>query len=322
MSDKLLYLRAEDIRALGITPAQARNALLRAFEHHHAGISQALEKGSLFVGPGHGFQTMVAADRCAGIASVKWVAMSPVEPGSGRTRINGLICVSDYVTGEPVAVMDGNEITLLRTAALSAMAAQLMVYGAPQSIGVIGCGRQAYAHVQAFRELFPSLRHVYAFSREGWQSEKLLEFARAGGLGGEACESYVPVLRNADIVITTVPGKPGLVPFLDANLLKSEVFVSAVDLGRSWIPDSFPAFQFLATDSLTQGAAPWDGANEEVKTARFDTDLTELAHRKPLPVAGRKLFCFKGYALADLALADLALRLARKQGGIGMELSR
>jgi len=322
MNSAILYLSGDDVRSLNISPAQARDAVREAFERHFDGKSQSLKKASLALGPGHGFQTMVAADAGAGIATVKWVAMAQVEPNSKRAGINGVICVSDYTTGEPVALMDGNEITLIRTAALSSVAASLMVTEPPKSIGMIGCGMQAVAHLDAFRDLFPSLAHVYAFSKRKSSSDKFVDTARDTGLTGEATDSPEPVLENSDIIITMVPGGPGLVPFLDANRLKSEVFVSAVDLGRSWIPESFPAFQFLATDSLTQGRAPFDINGEPVNTAKFHTDLTGLAGEKPAPVAGRKLFCFKGYALADLALANLVLKLAKEQGGVGVELSR
>ena len=321
MSGKILYLSAEDVRSLNINPAMARTAMKEAYERHAAGLSESQKKGSLFIGPGHGFQTMVAADSGAGIATVKWVAMSPVEPGSGRAGINGIVIVSDYTTGEPVAILDGNLVTLLRTAAMSAVAASMMIVEAPQSIGFVGCGMQALAHLDAFCSLYPSLKHVYAFNLDKSAAERLVGYAKGKGMTGDAVDGHDSVLENADIVITTVPGGPNLVPFLDANKLKKDAFVSAVDLGRSWLPETFPSFQWLVTDSLSQGDAPWDVKTEPVTTAKFHTDLTQMAGEKPSPVSGRKLFCFKGYALADLTLAGLAYNLA-KEKGIGQELPR
>jgi ornithine cyclodeaminase/alanine dehydrogenase len=321
MNSKLLYLTAADVRSLAIGPEQARTAILSAFERHFRGMSHSLKKASLSLGAGHGFQAMVAADADAGVATVKWVAMSPVEPGSQRAGINGVICVSDYVTGEPVAVMDGNEVTLIRTAALSAAAASLMVSRAPKTIGMIGCGMQAYGHLAAFHDLFPSLEHVYACSLQAWHAEKLVEAANRRGLTGEISVTPGAALENSDILISMVPGGPGLVPFLDANRLKKDVFVSAVDLGRSWLPATFPAFDFLATDSLSQGNAPSDVNGDAVSTVTYHTDLTALTGEKSVPAGGRKLFCFKGYALADLAIADLAFNLA-KQRDVGIQLPR
>lgn len=321
MTGKILYLSAEDVRSLNIDPTRARTALQQAYERHAAGLSVSRKKESLYLGPGHGFQTMVAADSGAGIATVKWVAMAPVEAGSGRAGINGVVIVSDYRSGEPVAILDGNLITLLRTAAMSAVAASMMITEAPHSIGFIGCGMQAQAHLDAFRDLYPSLKTVYAFNPRRPAAECLLGHAQNLGFTGEVVDAPDRVLAHADIIITTVPGGPTLVPFLDANKLGKNAFVSAVDLGRSWLPTSFPAFQWMVTDSLSQGDAPWDVNSDPVTTARFHADLTQLAGEKTPPVAGRKLFCFKGYALADLVLADLACRLAKEQG-IGQELPR
>lgn len=144
----------------------------------------------------------VAADAGAGIATVKWVAMAQVEPNSARAGINGVICISDYTTGEPAALMDGNEITLIRAAALSSVAAPLMVTETPKSIGMIGCGMQAVAHLDTFRDLFPSLAHVYAFSRKKSSSDKFVATARDKGLTGEATYSSELVLDTSDIIIT------------------------------------------------------------------------------------------------------------------------
>ena len=321
MNCKILYLSADDVRSLRIGPTQARIAIQEAFERHANGKSQSLRKTSLFIGPGHGFQSMIAADADAGIATIKWVAMAPAAPHNKQAGINGIICVSDFTAGQPIALMDGNEITLIRTAAMSAVAASLMVNGTPKTIGMIGCGMQSFAHLDAFCSLFPSLEHLYAFSRQKRSSEKLVAAAVGRQLTGEATDSPDTVLKNADVLITMVPGGPTLVPFLDANRLKSEVFVSAVDVGRSWIPETLPAFQLLATDSLTQGLAPHGPNNEPVTTVKFHTDLARLAGERPEPVAGRKLFCFRGYALADLALASLILKRANEQK-VGIELPR
>ncbi|MCK1377299.1 ornithine cyclodeaminase family protein, partial [Bradyrhizobium sp. 24] len=86
-----------------------------------------------------------AEDR--GIATVKMVAIVPVEGNQARSRVNGLVCVSDYKTGLPVAVLDGNSITLIRTAATSAAAAIYLAPEAPATIGLIGCGLQALSHL-------------------------------------------------------------------------------------------------------------------------------------------------------------------------------
>ncbi|MFA6264132.1 MAG: ornithine cyclodeaminase family protein [Pseudolabrys sp.] len=315
MSGTLLYLSERDVQGLAIAPRAARNAVLQAFRDHAAGLNQSLPKSALTIGPGHGFQAMPAASGAQGIATLKWVAMAPV-PSSSTTRgINGLIIVSDYTTGVPLAVLDGNEVTLVRTAAMSAAAASCMAPPGPATIGFVGCGLQAHAHLAAFLDLYPGLTHALAFSRSRTSAEQLASAARSRGLDAKVTDDSDAILAQCDIVISMVPGAPGLKPFLDARRMKNVAFACAVDIGRSWIPDSLPAFDVLATDSLAQMTAPYDVNSEPVKTVRFETDLVQLAgETKPVAADARSLFCYRGFAIADLAVAHLVIERARAAG--------
>jgi alanine dehydrogenase len=322
MSERLLYLSRSDVKALAIDPGQAREAVLQAFRDHAAGTNQSLPKSALMLGPGHGFQAMTAASRSDGVATLKWVSMAPVAPDSPVPGINALICVSDYETGASLAVLDGDEITLVRTAALSAAAASRMAPPAPATIGFVGCGLQAYAHLSAFRDLYPGLTTVLALSRSRSSAERFAEAASARGLASEIVTDAASLLRRSDIVISMVPGASGLKPFLDARLMQPNSFAAAVDIGRSWIPESLPAFDVLATDSLAQSQAPYDVEGNPVTTVTFGHDLVELAGTAhPTAHRMRSFFCFRGFALADLALANLVVGRARERG-IGTVLPR
>ncbi len=312
MVDGLLYLSRGDVAALAITPREAREAVLAACRDHAAGRNRSLPKNTLEIGPGHGFQAMVAASAGDGLATVKWVAMAPVLPGSATPGINALIGVNDLSSGAPLALMDGDEITLLRTAAMSAAAASLLAPPEPKTIGFVGCGLQAQAHLAAFLDLYPGLRTALMLSRSRNSAERLAEAARKRGLAAEVLDDADALLGRCEIVISTVPGATGLTAFLDAGKLPAAAFVSAVDIGRSWIPETLPAFDFLVTDSLAQSKAPYDVDGRPVETVAFQDDLIRLAGAPPAPSSSRRvLFCFRGLALADLALASLVLRKAR-----------
>jgi ornithine cyclodeaminase/alanine dehydrogenase len=322
MADDLLYLSRRDVAALAITPHAAREAVLAAFRDHAAGRNRSLPKNTLEIGPGHGFQAMCAASEPDGVATVKWVAMAPVPPGSAVPGINALICANDLTSGAPLALMDGDGITLIRTAAMSAAAASLLAPPEPKTIGFVGCGLQAHAHLAAFRDLYPGLTGALMLSRSRGSAERLAEAARASGLGAEIVDAADALLARCDIVISMVPGAPGLKAFLDAGRLPAHAFVAAVDIGRSWIPATLPAFNLLVTDSLAQSQAPYDVDGRPVATAAFQDDLIRLSAAGSAPIAPRRtLFCFRGLAIADLALANLALQHARA-AGIGTRLER
>jgi ornithine cyclodeaminase/alanine dehydrogenase len=322
VSENLLYLPRGDVRALGIPPSEARQAVLQAFRDHAAGLNQSLPKSALMLGPGHGFQSMTAASPELGVATLKWVAIAPVPPGSALPGINGLILVSDHASGVPLAVMDGDEITLIRTAAMSAAAASIMARPDPSSIGFVGCGLQAHAHLEAFLALYPGLSQALCLSRSEASAEALAGAARRRGLAAEVPASADDLLARCDIVISMVPGAVGLEPFLDARLMKPDAFACAVDIGRSWLPESLTAFDVLATDSLAQSKAPYDAHGEPVTGVRFQHDLAGLSGlASPIAAGRRSMFCFRGFAVADLALAHLVLRKAQ-EAGLGTRLPR
>lgn len=175
----LLYLSAQDIRGLDLAPADAREAVVQAFRAYKQDAIRSLPKSSLELGPGHGFQAMVSASAPDGVAALKWVAMAPVAAGEAATGINGLICLNEYGSGVPVAIMDGNELTLVRTAAMSAAAAAYLAPESPKTLGMIGCGLQAYVHLAALADLFPSLERVLAYSRSMSSAQKLAGAASA-----------------------------------------------------------------------------------------------------------------------------------------------
>ncbi len=317
----LRYLNAQDIRALGLPASAAREAVIRAFRDHHHGLNQSLPKHLLDLGPGHGFQTMIAASEPDGIAVVKWVGMSQPAPGSGLAAVNATLVVNDYATGVPLAILDGGEITLIRTAAMSAAAASFLAPAEARTIGMVGCGAQAHAHLDAFTDLFPGLKKLIAHSRSLSSAQKLADAASAKGLAAEVADEADALVAQSDIIISMVPVAPGMRGFLDARKLKADAFVAAVDIGRSWVAESFAAFDLLATDSRTQIQTPYDASGKAVEGAKFQTDLVAISGLDAARRSGRNLFCFRGFALGDMALAN-AVYLQAQACPAGLELRR
>src|SRR5574342_641109 len=63
--------------------------------------------------------------------------------------IQGLLLLFDADDGRPLAVMDSVEITVLRTAAATAVAAEVLARRDSESVTVCGCGVQARAQLLA-----------------------------------------------------------------------------------------------------------------------------------------------------------------------------
>ena len=271
IGEQFLYLSREDVAAAAVDPDAARAAVIASFRALAEGRCTSLPKQPLTIGPGHAFQAMVAASAGQNIAAVKWLGITALDHGAALARIQAVICLNDYATGALLAVMDGDRVTLIRTAAMSAAAAEFLAPRSPASIGFIGCGAQAQAYLAAFRALYPQLGAIHAFSRTHASAKALAAQAHAAGLQGVATRSPEDVVRQSDILVTSVPAAPGLAPFLDPGWLKPDAFVAAVDVGRSWLATNLDAFAVLATDSMSQ-ADMLAGTDGNLAGRAFDCD--------------------------------------------------
>ncbi len=311
----VLYLSGETIRRLPVSPGRLRAALAEAFRLRAADEPRVEPKRPIPLGPGHFFQTMVAASGSLGYAAVKWVGVAAANAGHGLATVQATLILSDLATGAPVAILDGESVTVLRTAALSTLAASFLARPDARSIGFVGCGEQARGHLDAFVDLMPGLATAVCLSRDLATAERFAAGAAERRLAARATTDPAAIL-GCDIVVTSVRAGPDLSPFLDAGALRPGAFVTAVDLGASWRPDTLAAFDLAATDDRrstddpsTRSRIPYPG--------RFDADLAELCSRAVSVRASpdrRSLFVFPGNALADLAAAIVFVEAARETG--------
>ncbi len=252
--------------------------------------------------------TLAAADDPPFLA-VKALVLNPDNPKHGLKSINALVTLLDSHTGLPLAILDGNWVTAVRTAGLSAVAAKRLAKPDASIAAFIGCGVQAHSHLQALAELFP-LKQIRAFGRGTANQEAFLLSAEAMGLSVMAGKTAQEAVSDADLIVTSVTLSPQLVSFLDARWLKPGAFVTMTDLAAPWLAESMPTFDRIIVDDLEQEASM---PRPLVDPALVSGDLTGLVSGH---VAGRcndderTAFVFRGLALGDLAVAGLAYQRA------------
>ena len=252
--------------------------------------------------------TLAAADDPPFLA-VKALVLNPDNPKNGLASINSLVTLLASRSGLPLAVLDGNWVTAVRTAGLSAVAAKRLARPDASVAAFIGCGVQAHSHLQTLAALFP-LTEIRAFGRGTTSRDTFCRSAEKMGLTAVASETAREAMHDADLIVTSVTLSPQLVPFLDARWLKPGVFVTMTDLAAPWLQESMAAFDRIIVDDLEQEASM---DKPLVDSALVLGDLTGL-------VAGdaagrctadeRTAFVFRGLALGDLAVARLAYQRA------------
>ena len=304
MDGHILYLNEADIREIDLSPSAIRSAIKNAFKGYGSSPLRVPPKQTLAVSADHYFQSMAAVAVEPSFAAVKWVGLNGGNSDKGFPNVNGIVILSDFETGRPLAIMDGNRLTVLRTAAMSALAAEYLAQPEARSLGFIGCGAQAFGHFEALHAALPGINQVVCFDRRIESAKRLADYATQAGIPGHATDSPTQVLAS-DVVVSTIPSTKGMEPFLDARELKPGALVISIDMGRSWLPSTFSSFDRFGTDDRAQAEDP--GTRSKLAfSGPFDTDLSDLvtntANGRSNPEE-RILFLFPGFALADLAVA-------------------
>ena len=244
-----------------------------------------------------------------------WFATMPVVAGEfmavktvtffpGNASVSGLpthqamIELLDRATGNPLAVMDGRLITEMRTAAVSAVAVAALAPQA-QTLGILGSGVQARAHIAALRSVQPAFREpdaVRIWSRNPASIASLADETAATAVSTEEA--------SACDVVVTVTSSP--TPILLGKRLKSDsLVVAAGAVGPHLRELDDEAMQGCLVAESRQGAENESG-DVILSGARVYAELGEILAGKPVPpTSGRRVFKSLGMAIEDLTGAVL-----------------
>lgn len=109
---------------------------------------------------------------------VKLVTLALDNPGQGLPSIRGLVVLFDGRTGTPLAAMDGAEITRRRTAAASALAADLLARRDASTYALLGAGALALPMIEAMAST-RAIKRVQLWARSIDKARALAAAARA-----------------------------------------------------------------------------------------------------------------------------------------------
>lgn len=301
----LHYINETEIRALELTPREIREAVADALRQRAAGTASLVPKIGVYPPAGGLFHAMPAA--IDGVAVVKWLTAG-ARPRPGAPELQATILATDPITGELIAALDAAYLTALRTAAVTAIAAQYLAPPDARRVAFVGAGLQARTHMDALADVLP-LREATIVSSGPASADRFRDELRSRGIDAKSASNTHDAVLDSHVVVTTVPFMRPVQPSLDARWLGARTFAAAVDLGRAWIVPTYGAFDRIVTDDrahtesfLASGLVPSPGP--------IDTDLPALLSRQaPTGEApARTLFFAPGIAIADAAIALLVLR--------------
>lgn len=131
---------------------------------------------------------------------VKTVGVFPGNAALGLPAVHAAYTLFSARTGQPLATLDGSELTARRTAAASALAASFLAAPEARTLLVVGAGRVGHLMPEAMRSVRPSLARVRVWNRSPGPAEGLVQALRAQGWEAEVAPELPAAVAEAEIV--------------------------------------------------------------------------------------------------------------------------
>ncbi|QYK42938.1 MAG: ornithine cyclodeaminase family protein [Paracoccaceae bacterium] len=285
-------------------------AMARGEAYNFPVVREALGEGRQY-----GFKS--GLDRAGGMLGVKAGGYFPGNAARGMINHQSSVFLFDPDTGRPVAMVGGNLLTALRTAAASAISIDRLARRDARVLGMVGAGHQAAFQLRA-------AARVRRFDRViGWNFHPDM----LGRLAGVAAElglpfEAVPLERMAEAdVIVTITSSPA------ASLMAAHVSAGAhlacmgTDTrGKQEVEPALLARATVFCDEVAQSVTIGEAQHAVAAGLVAEADIVPLGQVLAGTHPGRTrpeeitLFDGTGVGLQDLAVADVAVRRARERG--------
>jgi len=203
------------VRATLTLPA-AVAALREAFISHGRGQSAVLARGRAG-STSQGQALMISA---MGAALPEVLGTKVYSTLNGQFQF--VITLFSAITGLPLATLQANELTRLRTAAATAVATDALALPGAKVLAIFGAGTQARAHAEALLPL-RAFERVLICARSG-AARFAGELAAASGLPVEAVDAHTAA-SSADVIVTCTRA---MEPLFDGAWVRPGAFVAAV----------------------------------------------------------------------------------------------
>lgn len=293
-----------------------------------AGVGAAAPGALAHPVAGGGFHVKVASThRGRHYFAAKLNGNFPENPGQrGLPTIQGVVVLCEADTGTPLAILDSAELTALRTAAATALAARHLARPDSTVGTIVGCGVQGRAQLRALRAVLP-LRRVFAVDLDRRRARALAEDQPE--LAVEPTDDLTAAVSASDVCVTCTPARE---PLLRRAWVRPGTFVAAVGADAPDKQELEPALLAagrLVVDALEQCAAFGELAHAlragVLTRAGVAAELGQIvAGLRPGRQTADEIVVFDstGTAVQDVAAAALAYERAIARGrGVLVDLA-
>jgi ornithine cyclodeaminase/alanine dehydrogenase-like protein (mu-crystallin family) len=210
-------------------------------------------------------------------ATLKAARVNSENPISSLPSVMSVVYVFDAVTGRQVAEVEAEWLTMVRTAASTAVATDLLAGKDVRVLGVFGSGRQALAHIPAMLQV-RKFEKVLVYSRNEKRCKMFAEqMSEQHLIPVAASDTSRRVAEESDVIVTATSST---VPVFDGKLARRGSLVNAI--GNA-IPDGREVDIELArrsrivVDSLPQALATYGDIMIPLREMAIrESDVAEL----------------------------------------------
>jgi len=305
----ILMLSEEEIQHL-LDPQSLLDALAQGFTSLSSGKIVAPARQEVMAQAGSFL--IMPAWQPQSHAAVKMVSLFHDNHQIGLPAHQTLISLFDAQKGTPLAVMNGDPITALRTAGATTLSVRLLARQDAHVLTILGTGVQGKAHAQM-------LPHVRDFQEIRIASR---QFTHAQQLAANISQahpvaSFEEAVHGADVVCLC---SSSATPIISADWLSPGTHVTSVgfmppggELGRDVIAQGKIFVETrLACEPAPVGCSELAGLNPDLVTELGEV----LLGLRPGRQTDQEITVYKamGHAVEDLVTANLIYQRAKQQG--------
>lgn len=264
---------------------------------------------------------LMPAWRPGGALGIKIATIFPDNIKKNLPTVNASYLMLNARTGQPVAVLDGAELTARRTAAASALASKYLSRNDAGSLLMVGAGKLAPHLIRAHRTV-RKLEQVAIWARRPETARKLADELAGESISATPVGDLEAAVRDADIVSCATLATE---PLIRGQWLRDGQHLDLVGAFRADMSEADGEAVTRADVYVDTYAGALGEAGEIVqamakgllKKSDIVGDLLELTRgtcrprRSPQTIT---LFKSVGTALEDLAAAELATRGELQRG--------
>ncbi len=132
---------------------------------------------------------------------IKMVTLCAGNEARNLPTLSGVYCLFDGSTGQPLAMLDGAELTAIRTAGASVLASTYLLQDTPDEVLIIGAGKLSSYYIKAYAEIIKPKR-IVLWNRDQGKAEKVVQNIEIEGIEITSTNKLEQAVKRAEVICT------------------------------------------------------------------------------------------------------------------------